>query len=43
MCLLKEFGIREQKTIKVDVFGGNVEQNQKHFTITRTDLDLQYG
>lgn len=43
MCLLKEFGIREQKTIRVDVFGGNVEQNQKHFTITRTDLDLQYG
>jgi hypothetical protein len=43
MCLLKEFGIKEMKSVKVDVFGGNVEQNQRHFTITRTDLGLQYG
>jgi len=43
MCLLKEFGLRMVKTIKKDVFNGNVEQNVEHFIVTRTNLGLQYG
>lgn len=43
MCLLKEFGFPHKKTIKKDVFNGDIEQNQEHFTVTRTDMGLQYG
>ena len=42
-CLMKEFDLPYKKTIKKDAFNADVEQNQEHFTVTRTHLGLQYG